>query len=251
MTVRIAALWVLGVVLVIPCLPFVCWGIFSMARVVADLCCERYSTAHGAVMFGIYMGTIPAIQISACAYLFWRDGRWPKRSAAEAEITAGKRSATLFENRSFKARSGAELQATRKAAAERFTAIAMKYVPEGYRIEYRKNLGLTGRCSVARKIIQAPRPVTRRSLYIFLHECAHAHLHEWASTKPTHLKEMEAEQWAHAKMREHGVPVPRSMTESGKQYVARKIQEERRIRSPPNWRRNSCACIGLSRRGPV
>jgi hypothetical protein len=37
-------------------------------------------------------------------------------------------------------RSGAELQAARTAAAERFTAIAMNCVPEGYTIQYRKSL---------------------------------------------------------------------------------------------------------------
>jgi hypothetical protein len=69
----------------------------------------------------------------------------------------------------------ADLQAARKAAAERFTAIAMSYVPEGYTVEYRKSL--SGRHYGKRKLIQAPRPVTRKALYIFLHECAHAHLH--------------------------------------------------------------------------
>jgi hypothetical protein len=72
-------------------------------------------------------------------------------------------------------RTGAEPQAARKAAGERFMAIAMVYVPEGYTIEYRKSL--TGRCFLSKKIIQAPRPVTRRALYVFLHECGHAHLH--------------------------------------------------------------------------
>jgi hypothetical protein len=34
---------------------------------------------------------------------------------------------------------------------------------------------------------------------------------------------MEAEKWAHEKMRENGVPVPRSKTKRGKAYVAHKI----------------------------
>jgi hypothetical protein len=37
-------------------------------------------------------------------------------------------------------RTGAELQAARRAAAERFTAIAMSYMPEGYTVENRKSL---------------------------------------------------------------------------------------------------------------
>ena len=47
-------------------------------------------------------------------------------------------------------------------------------------------------------------------------ERAHAHLH-WAEghTKPRHVEEMEAEQWAHAKMREHGIAVPRVLGAAG------------------------------------
>jgi hypothetical protein len=119
-------------------------------------------------------------------------------------------------------RTGAELQAARKAAAERFMAIAMRYVPEGYRVEYRKSL--SGSHYGESKLIQAPRPVTRKSLYIFLHECAHAHLHVDRRPK-AHVREMEAEKWAHEKMRENGVPVPRQMTHRAKRYVARKIRQ--------------------------
>jgi hypothetical protein len=120
-------------------------------------------------------------------------------------------------------KTGTELQALRKQAAERFTAIAMQYVPEGWTVEYHKSL--SGSCWPARKRIQAPRPVTRKSLYIFLHECAHAHLHRdsgmWG--KPRHVIEMEAERWAHERMREHGIAVPRSQTKRAKQYVASQI----------------------------
>lgn len=135
---------------------------------------------------------------------------------------------------SFIARSGADLQAARKAAAERFTAIAMQYVPEGWEVVYRKSL--SGYCSYGKRL-SVPRPVTRKSLYIFLHECAHAHLHYplWVAGNETkrklplaHVREMEAEKWAHDKMREHGVAVPRSMTHRAKRYVARKIKQARR-----------------------
>jgi hypothetical protein len=115
---------------------------------------------------------------------------------------------------------GDELQAARKAAAERFMAIGLQYVPEGWTVKYRK--ALSGRAYLTSKRIEAPRPVTRKSLYIFLHECAHAHLHV-GSRKKRHVEEMEAEQWAHEKMREHGIAVPRSMTVRAKGYVARMI----------------------------
>jgi hypothetical protein len=67
------------------------------------------------------------------------------------------------------------------------------------------------------------------SLYIFLHECANANLgHSHNGKYPRHVEEMEAEKWAHAKMREHGVPVPRVMTKRAKRYVARKIRQAKR-----------------------
>jgi hypothetical protein len=110
----------------------------------------------------------------------------------------------------------------------RFFAIAMKYVPKGYTIEYRKSL--SGRHYGRRMLIQAPRPVTAKSLYIFLHECAHAVLgHGDDKHTPKHVKEYEAETWAHGKMAKHGIPVPAEYTKRAKRYVAWKImQAERR-----------------------
>ncbi|WP_449411128.1 hypothetical protein [Methylobacterium komagatae] len=119
-----------------------------------------------------------------------------------------------------------DLQQARQESADRLLGIGMAHVPEGYEVKFRRSL--TGRHYAASKRIEAPRPVTRKSLYIFLHECAHAHLHSDGKKRPCHVKEMEAEQWAHAKMREHGVPVPKAMTERAKQYVAWKIQQARK-----------------------
>jgi hypothetical protein len=39
---------------------------------------------------------------------------------------------------------------------------------------------------------------------------------------------MEAERWAHEKMREHGIAAPRDMTRRAKSYVARKIEQAKR-----------------------
>ncbi|WP_112593099.1 hypothetical protein [Brucella tritici] len=116
---------------------------------------------------------------------------------------------------------GLELQAARRAAADRFYQIGMSYVPEGYTVKFRKSLSGVHRGWLRQ--IEAPRPVTRKSLYIFLHECAHAHLHCGGPKLPVHVKELQAEKWAHSKMREHGIPVPRTMTDRAKAYVARKI----------------------------
>ena len=67
--------------------------------------------------------------------------------------------------------------------------------------------------------------MTRKSLYVYLHECAHFHLDHGSSRKPSHLKEYEAEQWAHDRMREAGIPVPREMTNGARSYVAFKIRQ--------------------------
>ena len=109
-----------------------------------------------------------------------------------------------------------------------YEAIAKRWLPRGYAVEYRK--GLCGMHYGGRALIKVPRPTTPESLYIFLHECAHAYLHTGSGKRtPTHAGELEAELWAHAKMAEHGIPVPPKITEQGKQYVARKIvQAERR-----------------------
>lgn len=122
-----------------------------------------------------------------------------------------------------------ELRLAKARAKQRFLEVAEQCKPEGYSFVYRKTL--TGMHYGTRKLIVAPLPTTRNRLYIFLHECGHAHLGHFkrSKRKPRHVEEMEAEQWAHAKMREHGIPVPRKMTQRAKRYVAHKIdQAERR-----------------------
>jgi hypothetical protein len=62
------------------------------------------------------------------------------------------------------------------------------------------------------------------ALYVFLHECGHAHLH-LDDRKKRHVEEMEAEKFAHEKMREHSIAVPRKESKQAKRYVARKIKQ--------------------------
>lgn len=123
-------------------------------------------------------------------------------------------------------RTGEQLQAARAEAAARFEAIGMAALPAGWTFKYRKALSGVAYCH-GRKHIEAPRPVTRKALYIWLHECAHAHLHADPTTRDgkRHVQEFEAEQWAHERMRAAGVAVPRSMTKRAKAYVARKIRQ--------------------------
>ena len=117
-----------------------------------------------------------------------------------------------------------DLQQTRQGAAERFEQIGLAHVPEGWNVKFRK--ALMGRSVLRDKRIVAPRPRTRKALYVFLNECAHAHLHGGTGKRsPRYVEQMEAERWACAKMREHGIPVPWAMTKSGKAYVADKIRQ--------------------------
>jgi hypothetical protein len=134
--------------------------------------------------------------------------------------------------------SGEDLQAARRLSAERFTAIAMAELPAGWTYKLRKSL--SGRCFVNYRYISAPKPVTRKALYIWLHECAHAHGINRTNMRrtPAHVIEMRAEKWAHAKMREHGVPVPKEMTQRAQGYVRRKIKQVAQRRgSTPKRRR--------------
>jgi hypothetical protein len=78
--------------------------------------------------------------------------------------------------------------------------------------------------------LSAPRPITRRALHIFLHECAHFTLHDGLKQgeRPRYVEEFEADQWAIAKMREAGIPVPRSVITRAKEHVAHKLERVKR-----------------------
>ena len=130
---------------------------------------------------------------------------------------------------SFRPRTGAELQAARRAAAERFTAIAWKHTPGDIIVEMNRT-NLSGRAYVNAKTIHVPKPVTRRALHIFLHEVAHVLLGhgtaDWCPPpKPRYVEEFEAERWALDVMRKEGVAIPRKVTASARAYVARKIRQ--------------------------
>lgn len=119
-----------------------------------------------------------------------------------------------------------ELQAARKEAALRLLNIGMAHLPQGWTFKYRKSL--SGLCHYRQKRIDAPKPVTRKALYIWLHECAHAvlqHGNPDLPRKPRHREEYEAEMWAHEKMRAAGVAVPREMTEWAQDYVLLKCRQ--------------------------
>jgi hypothetical protein len=112
------------------------------------------------------------------------------------------------------------------ALAERLEKIALGCVPAGWTVVYHKRL--SGRCSHSTKTIKAPRPITRKSIQIFLHECAHAHQHTDGKRRPRHVEELEAEEWSLAKMREHGIPIPRIVMRRARENVGWTIQKAER-----------------------
>ena len=62
-----------------------------------------------------------------------------------------------------------------------------------------------------RKAIHAPEGCTPKDLYLLAHECGHValkHNHQ----KPRHVREYEAEMWAHVALHRHGVAVPEDST---------------------------------------
>ena len=114
------------------------------------------------------------------------------------------------------------LRRSRELHKHRCCEIALANTPPNVRV-VRVRKSLTGSANLKSGILAGPKPFTRKALYIFLHECAHFVLHG-SGHKPRHVKEREAEQWAHAKMREAGMSVPRAMTRRAKAYVRRKIR---------------------------
>ena len=104
-----------------------------------------------------------------------------------------------------------------------YMAIAQKYTPAGVTVTYRK--ALTGMAYPDGRMF-APKPVTRKSLYIYLHECGHFNLGHFTNGKTKrYVEEYEAEKYAHDIMRLEGIPVPKSMTARAKRYVAYKIEQ--------------------------
>ena len=115
------------------------------------------------------------------------------------------------------------LKSAREAATTRFLAIAAALKAEAGVKEHKIRKSLTGGAWVKTGVIEAPEGRTRKQLYVLAHECAHVAL-KHTHSQPSHVKELEAERWAHAALRRHGVAVPRAMTKRAKRYVASKVR---------------------------
>jgi hypothetical protein len=110
----------------------------------------------------------------------------------------------------------------RRAAAERFSLIAVKWTPADVHVSFRRHL--TGCAWAQSRKISVPRPRTRRALHIYLHEIAHVVLEHFHS-KPEYLQEYEAELWAFAVMRAEGISIPAKSIERAANYVRYLIHE--------------------------
>lgn len=77
--------------------------------------------------------------------------------------------------------------------------------------------------------IKSPEGQNIRQLYTVAHECGHIFLHnELPGLKlPTHVMEMEAETYAHQAFREHGMTLPRWLSDWGRTYVGSWIEKDR------------------------
>lgn len=76
-------------------------------------------------------------------------------------------------------------------------------------------------------MIVAPAGRTPDGLYTVAHECGHIALGHCTSTKARHVQEMEAEIYAHAALRRHGVPIHPHTTWEAKRYVDSYIAHDR------------------------
>jgi hypothetical protein len=71
-------------------------------------------------------------------------------------------------------------------------------------------------------------------LYTLAHECGHIFLHNSGPgyMLPSHVKEFEAENYAHQAFREHGMTLPRKLSKWGRTYVASWIEKDRAANIP-------------------
>src|SRR5262252_7542103 len=71
-------------------------------------------------------------------------------------------------------------------------------------------------------------------LYTLAHECGHIFLHNSGPgyMLPSHVKEFEAESYAHQAFREHGMTVPRKLSKWARTYVGSWIEKDRAANIP-------------------
>ena len=123
----------------------------------------------------------------------------------------------------------ADLQEARRAAKERYQLIAKALKREaGVRRHY-THKSISGLAWIGSGKILAPDGITRRQLYVLAHECGHIVLHSSAAAwnKPGHIKEHEAETYAHRAFERYGLEVPEKSAQWARAYVGQWIMKDR------------------------
>lgn len=123
---------------------------------------------------------------------------------------------------------GAQLQAARRAARERYIAIAAAMKAEAGITRHHHFDKIGGLAWSGTGRILAPKGVTRRQLYVLAHECGHNVLHGSAMgmAKPAHVKEHEAETYAHRAFARYGLAVPEKSAQWSRAYVGLWIMKD-------------------------
>ena len=127
-----------------------------------------------------------------------------------------------------------QLAAARKDAATRYAKIAELIKQEvGLRRHY-KHKSISGVAWPTHNIIVAPEGITRRQLYVLAHECGHVLLHSSpaSATKPDHVKEHEAEVYAHRTFARYNIEVPEKSAKWARAYVGQWIMKDRKAGIP-------------------
>ena len=122
-----------------------------------------------------------------------------------------------------------ELAAAKAAARERYAAIAELLKAEaGVRRHYKHKV-IGGLAWTGEGKILAPEGITRRQLYVLAHECGHIVLHSspHGQAKPGHVKEHEAETYAHRAFARYGLEVPEKSAKWARAYVGQWIMKDK------------------------
>ncbi len=128
--------------------------------------------------------------------------------------------------------SGAEIRAKIAANRSKRLAIAEAMKREAGVLAHAAHADKEDRSGLAHLALgKITSPEGRKIIHLFTlaHECGHIFLHRpgrgWRL--PPHVKELEAESYAHQAMREHGMKVPEWLTQEARDYVASWIVKDR------------------------
>ncbi|HEX5999394.1 MAG TPA: hypothetical protein VFZ16_08345 [Hyphomicrobiaceae bacterium] len=156
----------------------------------------------------------------------WRDGGGKLRSTKLSNTAAAS-----FAGKGF-ASKGDEIRARIAANRAKRLAIAEAMKREAGVTEHwvhQDKEDLSGLAYIGTGRILSPQGRRIVELYTLAHECGHIFLHNagegyWL---PGHVKELEAESYAHQAFRVHGMRVPRRIADWGREYVGAWIASDR------------------------